>query len=241
MGDGPDESYHVHWTGCAQDDNRCCSRRGSRSGEVRQLYVPQSRRSIAQDGRATGTTRRSVELLLRSRTLWLWPSPIPARLGHACAVVVSPITVVEGGDGAAWSRIAMAIFGALSKRERRSSASLPARGNATLPRQRCAAAGLHAIRSSHAEEERRHDCYRGPPLRAAQPLPASRTHRGPLRRLGPRPRPPRRTSAPARVLPRLYPRTRPRTPVACGARSRRSHPSPPMRRRRPASRRCSRG
>ena len=56
----------------------------------------------------------------------------------------------------------------------------------------CATAGLHAIRSSHAEEERRHDCYRGLPLRGAESLPASLARRSPLRRLGSRPRPPRR-------------------------------------------------
>ena len=32
MGDGPDEFYYVHWTGCAQDGNRYCSRRGRSFG-----------------------------------------------------------------------------------------------------------------------------------------------------------------------------------------------------------------
>lgn len=57
---------------------------------------------------------------------------------------------------------------------------------------RRAAAGLHAEHTPHAEEERRQHSHRGPPLRGAQPLPASRPHRGALRILGPERRPPRR-------------------------------------------------
>ena len=45
---------------------------------------------------------------------------------------------------------------------------------------------------SHPQEERRHHRYRRAPLRGAEPLSPSHPHRGPLRRVGSRRRPPRR-------------------------------------------------
>jgi type II secretory pathway predicted ATPase ExeA/transposase InsO family protein len=60
-------------------------------------------------------------------------------------------------------------------------------------------------RSPHAAQERRRRRHRGAPLRDSKPLPPSLPHRGPLRRLGSRPRPPRRRTDRQRAVPALSP------------------------------------
>src|SRR5271165_7279183 len=78
-------------------------------------------------------------------------------------------------------------------------------GDAAKPRQRHAAPRLHPHRSPHAAQERRHPRHRGAPLRDSKPLPPSLPHRGPLRRLGSRPRPPRRRTHWQGAVPALSP------------------------------------
>jgi len=79
------------------------------------------------------------------------------------------------------------------------------RGDAAEPRQRHATPRLHPHRSPHAAQERRHCRHRGAPLRDSKPLPPSLPHRGPLRRLGSRPRPPRRRTHWQGAVPALSP------------------------------------
>ena len=93
-------------------------------------------------------------------------------------------------------------------RDRRSpSHALPrgSGGDTAQPRQRHAAPRLHPHRSPHAAQERWDRRHRGAPFRGAEPLPPSLPRRGPLRRLGSRPRPPRRRAHRQGAVPALSP------------------------------------
>jgi transposase len=99
MGDGPDEFYHVRWTRCAQDDNRCCGSRGRTFGRGTAVGIYANRADVL---------RKMVERPARggSQLSFCYVAGpcgygfhrFLRGLGHTCSVVAPSLIPIKAGE-----------------------------------------------------------------------------------------------------------------------------------------------
>ena len=99
MGDGPDELYHVRWTGCAQGDGVGGGCRGRPGGQIRQLGVFENRPEVLSKLAARLSNKNCrVSFCYEAGPCGYGLQRLLTSYGHDCVVVAPSLIPMKAGD-----------------------------------------------------------------------------------------------------------------------------------------------